>query len=1005
MLAVAGWLVGNALEMGSVTLSTKIFWANVQYLGIVVVPVAWLAFAVQYAGRQTWLTRRNLLLLLILPTVTLVLVWTNPAHGLFRSAVSLDNSGSFPVLNPTRGPWFGIHTVYSYLLLLLGTALLVQKLIYSPPLYRRQVGALLIGVLAPWVGNVVFIAGLTPFPNGDPIPFTFTVGGLAIAWGLFRFRLLDLAPVARDALVEGMSDALIVLDERDRIVDLNPAARQIAGQGTIEPIGQPAGQVFPVPLIDLIASLDERKGPAEIALGKDPRRSFDIRGSPLYDRRGRYTGRLVVLRDITQRVEAEKALRKTRDELELRVEARTAELAGVNRQLRAEIDERGRVEQELREREEKYRNLFENSLNGFALHEIVANAEGEPIDYIFLDANRAFEELTGLRVDKVIGRRVTEVLPGVERDPFIEIYGRVALTGEPARFEQFATPLDRHFDIAAFSPRKGQFATIFTDITERQRAEEQVQRLANKLKAIALPARQMSSLLDPDQLVQQVVQSLQEITGCYNANFFLLEEDNLVLAAGRGGYANGDPPVGYRLATGKGIIGQVAQTGQPLLAPDVSKDLHYMAWEGLPHTRSELAVPVKSGDRLLGVMDMQATVPEAFDATDLEALGVLADQLAVALENARLYEDAQRRLRQVQALREVDRAIAASFDLRLTLKVCLEQVAAQLSVDATDVLLLNPKTQFLEYAAGRGFRTAALRHTHLRLGEGHAGRTALERRIVHVPDLTEAENGLGHSTPLADEQFITYYGVPLIGKGQVKGVLEVFHREPLDPDPEWLDFLDTLAGQVAIAIDNASLFEDLQHSNLELIRAYDTTLEGWARALELRDMETEGHSRRVTEMTLRLARAMRVSEEELAPVRRGALLHDIGKMGIPDSILLKPGWLTEEEREIMERHPVYAREMLAPIDFLRPALDIPYCHHEKWDGSGYPRGLKGEQIPLAARIFAVVDVYDALTSDRPYRHAWSEEETLEHIREQAGRHFDPQVVETFLELIATDGDS
>lgn len=250
----------------------------------------------------------------------------------------------------------------------------------------------------------------------------------------------------------------------------------------------------------------------------------------------------------------------------------------------------------------------------------------------------------------------------------------------------------------------------------------------------------------------------------------------------------------------------------------------------------------------------------------------------------------------------------------------------------------------------------------------------------------------------AHEQFITYHGVPLVAKGQVKGVLEVFHREPLDPAPEWLDFLETLAGQVAIAIDNISLFEDLQRSNLELVRAYDTTLEGWARALELRDMETEGHSRRVTEMTQRLARAMGMSEEELAHVRRGALLHDIGKMGIPDSILLKPGRLTDEEREVMERHPVYAYKMLAPIDFLRPVLDIPYCHHEKWDGSGYPRGLKGERIPLAARIFAVVDVHDALRSDRPYRDAWTEEEVIKYIREQAGQHFDPQVVEAFIQL-------
>jgi putative nucleotidyltransferase with HDIG domain len=271
----------------------------------------------------------------------------------------------------------------------------------------------------------------------------------------------------------------------------------------------------------------------------------------------------------------------------------------------------------------------------------------------------------------------------------------------------------------------------------------------------------------------------------------------------------------------------------------------------------------------------------------------------------------------------------------------------------------------------------------------------MERHIVHIPNLAEAINGFKRSPLLPEEGFITYYGVPLIAKGQVRGVLEVFHRVLFNPDAEWLNFLETLSSQAAIAIDNAALFNELQRSNIELTFAYDATLEGWSHALDLRDKETEGHALRVTEMTVKLARAMGVNEAELVDVRRGALLHDMGKMGIPDNILLKPGPLTDEEWEIMRQHPVYAYEMLAPIPFLRPALDIPYCHHEKWDGTGYPRGLKGEQIPSAARIFAVVDVLDALRSDRPYRPAWPKDKVYEHIRSCAGTHFDPKVVEVF----------
>jgi PAS domain S-box-containing protein len=349
------------------------------------------------------------------------------------------------------------------------------------------------------------------------------------------------------------------------------------------------------------------------------------------------------------------------------------------------------------------------------------------------------------------------------------------------------------------------------------------------------------------------------------------------------------------------------------------------------------------------------------------------------------------------ALRNIDTAIKASLDLPTTLHVILEQTRTQLGVDAADVLLLDPRAQTLQYAAGQGFCTDIMESTLLRMGQSYAGHAALERRVVSIAALPDTPD-FASIPGIQEEGFVAYFAVPLVAREQVKGVLEVFHRSSLDTDPEWLDFLEAVTAQAAIAIDNATLVDALQHSNAELARAYDRTLEGWSRALDLRDKETDGHSRRVTEMTLRLARAMGVSEADLVHIRRGALLHDIGKMGIPDRILLKPGPLTDEEWEIMRRHPTYSYELLAPIAFLRPALDIPYCHHEKWDGSGYPRRLKGVEIPLAARIFAVVDVWDALRANRPYRNAWREEMVRAHIRSLSGTHFDPDVVESFLAL-------
>ena len=373
--------------------------------------------------------------------------------------------------------------------------------------------------------------------------------------------------------------------------------------------------------------------------------------------------------------------------------------------------------------------------------------------------------------------------------------------------------------------------------------------------------------------------------------------------------------------------------------------------------------------------------------------GVMRDITERKVAEARI----KRQLDHLTAMSAIDRVITANFDLKLSLSEILAHVTKELCVDAADILILDPDSLMLEFGAERGFHTKAVRRVQIRLGESHAGRAALERQLVQIPNLKDETDKAFLTSHLAGEDFVCYYGMPLIAKGQVKGVLEIFNRRTLEPDAEWLNFLNTLAGQTAIAIENSTLFEGLQRSNSELGMAYDATIEGWSHALDLRDKETEGHTQRVTELTLSLARQIGLSETDLVQVRWGALLHDIGKMGVPDGILLKPGPLTDEEWVAMKKHPGFAFEMLSPIHYLRKALDIPYCHHEKWDGSGYPRGLKGAQIPLAARIFAVVDVWDALRSDRPYRPAWTEEKVREHIRSLSGTHFDPEVVKVFLQ--------
>jgi len=453
--------------------------------------------------------------------------------------------------------------------------------------------------------------------------------------------------------------------------------------------------------------------------------------------------------------------------------------------------------------------------------------------------------------------------------------------------------------------------------------------------------------------------------------------------------------MGQRLPPAAGLSGYVISTGQPYVSIDLRSEPRFTFPELVTESLASVFIPLIAKNATMGVL--WVTRPAPFVYEQLWLLTAIGDIAAAAIYRATLYEQTEQRARRLDAMSAVDVAIRSSFDARDSLTVLLRQVLELLKVDAADVLLLEADTQVLTYFIGLGFRSNAIRQTHLQLGEGRAGRAASERRLIVTPTLSAPSHI--RAQLLAEEEFESSCAAPLVIKGQVKGVLEVFHRQHFVADRDWLDFFEAFANQAAVAVDHAELFSRLESSSKELALAYESTLEGWARALDLRDRETEGHTRRVTDMTERLARAMGVDEEAIGQMRRGALLHDVGKIGIPDSILLKEGALTKDEQATMRKHPTYAYKMLESITYLHPALDIPYYHHEKWDGTGYPRGLKGEEIPLAARIFAIVDVWDALSVDRPYRAKWSQEKVQGYLREQVGLYFDPQVVEAFLKVL------
>ena len=459
--------------------------------------------------------------------------------------------------------------------------------------------------------------------------------------------------------------------------------------------------------------------------------------------------------------------------------------------------------------------------------------------------------------------------------------------------------------------------------------------------------------------------------------------------------------VGQKAPVKGTIAGWVAQHFETLILEGAVKDDRFAPVKPRPEIHTAICVPMLSGKKLVGVINVTRIEHHSqLTPGQIKGLNLLASMAASAIENAHLYDQTEKRLRQLTALRTIDLAITSSVDIRVTLDIVLEQVMSQLSADAAAIRLLDPQTQYLGFAAGLGFRTNRLANVQILLGEGSSGGAAIGRKTVLIPDLAKADVDPTQEILSLEEGIQSAFIAPLISKGEVEGVIEVFYRSHFAPDSEWTSFLEALAGQAAIAIDSARLFDNLQLSNQQLTLAYNATIEGWSRALDLRDKETEGHTQRVTEMTLKLARSMKIfTDDELVQIRRGALLHDIGKMGVPDQILLKGDKLTEEEEKEMRKHPEYAYQLLAPILYLRNALDIPRYHHEWWDGSGYPLGLKGEQIPLAARMFSVVDVWDALRSDRPYRAGWPEEKVLQYIEDMTGKQFDPQVVEAFLKVM------
>ncbi len=566
--------------------------------------------------------------------------------------------------------------------------------------------------------------------------------------------------------------------------------------------------------------------------------------------------------------------------------------------------------------------------------------------------------------------------------------------------------LDSHRS-GAFSDNSAVLAQTFAYqaaiAMDNARLYEQTRLRLEELEVVGRISFALRTTQDPDQMLEYLMYEALNLLGTDSASIWLYDSstNQLIEKISKGWLS--EPDI-RRIDPQTGIAGLVYRTGEPHIIEDFSADPYALSdfQKTYGAGQSGIAVPIHSANQVIGILLITMPLPRKIESHQIQLLTTLAEIAGSAIHRAQLYTQSEEQVQRLVALRDVDTAIASSFDLRVTLNILLEHLLTHLQVDAASAFSYKSDLRTLNRISSVGFRQNSKLQPSLPITNRLLGSVLLERKDVQVDDLGHEVNFYSKEL-IVEEKFVSYYAAPLISKGQVKGIIEVYARQPLRLNADWLEFFHTMTGQAAIAIDNSQLFDNLQRINQELSLAYDTTLEGWGKALELRDKETQGHTMRVTELTLKLARRLDVPEADLIHVRRGVLLHDIGKMAVPDHILKKTGPLTDDEWVEMRQHPKYAYDLLYPITYLRPALEIPYCHHERWDGKGYPRELKGEDIPLSARIFSIVDVWDALLNDRPYRKAWTKKQALEYIVNESATRFDPLVVQEFLYMIE-EGD-
>ncbi len=625
-------------------------------------------------------------------------------------------------------------------------------------------------------------------------------------------------------------------------------------------------------------------------------------------------------------------------------------------------------------------------------------------------ANRAYQAISGLPFDEIIGRPYIEVFPRMDR-PF-RICRKALELGREEEMEEneeeiLIPQINRVFKVRFYPLRDTAGGYMYSvhileDITEQRQAEERMRQEMEITSNLLMIARATARTTDIERLMEEVIRCTHRIMGCSVCMSYLWDGDARLFRPSQScGLSHELVPM-FRTETldeGVPFVRKVLQMKRPMVifkegAP-VLEGQPYRWIEGL---QSAIFIPLILKEDNLGLLVGVYTSRKELTERDMEILEGISYQVSVALEEARLYREAinramelSHRIETIQVMHEIDRSILSTLEPEEILETAIRMVTKIVSCDRATIALVDRERGGLTYAAGFGI-TSLSKGAFVPFSDTSAATVVMTKRPEFVANLKECEGILPLEKNLLEEGFLSHIRVPVVVKGEVVGVMSIGAKRPSAFTPDNLSTIEKVAAQIAVALANARLLQDLEELFLGTVKALSD-------AIDAKSPWTRGHSERVTEYALAIAEEMGMDGRELEDLRIAGLLHDIGKIGTYDVILDKPGKLDEKEYEMVKKHPLRGAEMLQPIRQLRHIIPWIRHHHEWYDGTGYPDGLKGEETPLMARILAVADTFDSMTAERPYRKTPGMEKALEEFRKYSGTQFDPEVVSVFLRCV------